>query len=185
MRYIWILCAAALASCADVRPVDESADDLNAIAEATSEPTLSGIETGNGPDAGRVGVVQDGMEWLFATDATGPRLAYGEPGTDNVRLMLRCADRGAIRLSFLRPEGTQSGEFVLRSEGAERRVYANAEETELGAVNVVAVMPVDARPLQSFRAGSPVDIQWQGEVISLPGAGEEARRLFEACRASG
>jgi hypothetical protein len=185
MRYLWIIGAAALASCADVRPVDQSADDLNAIAEATAEPTLQGIETGNGPDAGMNGGGVDGMEWTFASDATGPRLSYGEPGTDNVKLLLRCADRGAIRMSFLRPEGTESGEFILRSEGAERRVYANAEETELGAVNVVAVMPVDARPLQSFRAGSPVDIQWQGEVVSLPGAGEEARRLFEACRTSG
>jgi hypothetical protein len=183
MRYLWIIGAVTLASCADVRPVEQTDEDLNAIAEATSEPTLSRIETGNGPDLN--GVADDGMEWSFSSDATGPRLTYGEPGTDNVKLMLRCADRGAIRLSFLRPEGTQSGEFILRSEGAERRVYANAEETEMGAVNVVAVMPVDARPLQSFRAGSPVDIQWEGDVISLPGAGEEARRLFEACRTSG
>jgi hypothetical protein len=182
MKHLWIIGAAALAACADVRPVEESAEDLDAIAGATPPPTVSPVDTGDGeaPD----GDGEQGMEWGYASEAAGPRLTYGEPNTDNVRLILRCAEAGTVRLSLPRPEGTESGEFVLRSEGAERRVFATAEPTELGPVNVQATVPVDARPLQSFRTGSPLDVMWQGEVISIPGPGEEARQFFEACRAS-
>jgi hypothetical protein len=179
MRYFWIIGAAALAACADVRPVEESAEDLNAIAEATQPPTLTPVDRDDMDAAG-----EEGMEWSYASDAAGSRLTYGEPNTDNVRLMFRCAEAGTVGLLLPRPEGTQSGEFVLRSEGAERRVFATAAPTELGLVNVEATVPVDARPLQSFRTGSALDIVWEGEVISIPSAGEEARQLFEACRAA-
>lgn len=181
MKYFWIIGAAALAACADVRPVEQSAEDLNAIAEATAEPALTPVDR---DDPAQDATGQDGMEWSYASDSTGSTLTYGEPNTDNVRLAFRCAEAGTVGLLLPRPEGTQSGEFVLRSEGAERRVFATAAPTELGAVNVEATVPVDARPLQSFRTGSALDIAWEGEVISVPGAGEEARQLFEACRAT-
>jgi hypothetical protein len=181
MRYFWIIGAAALAACADVRPVEESAEDLDAIAEATPPPTLTPVDTATEE---MNGVGEQGMEWSYTSEAPGPKLTYGEPNTDNVRLMLRCAEAGTVGLMLPRPEGTESGEFILRSEGAERRVFATAAVTELGPVNVEATVPVDARPLQSFRTGSPLDIIWQGEEISVPSAGEEARQFFEACRAS-
>ncbi|HUG46227.1 MAG TPA: hypothetical protein VMK31_06930 [Sphingomicrobium sp.] len=189
MRHLWIIPIAALSACADVRPVEESADDLEAIAGAIPEPSVVPADSADtaAADANGLtpdGAAEEGMEWSFARDSVGPKLAYGAPDSDNVKLMLRCTGGESLRVSFTRPEGAEGGELLLRSGGEERRVDAIAEASQPGGVIIEATVPMSARPLQNFRTGSTLDVLWQGEVISVPAAVEEARQLFAACRAS-
>lgn len=124
------------------------------------------------------------MRWNFARTARGPKLTYGEPATDNVRLTLRCDGSERVELSFMRPSSAADGNsMTLSSGGAERQLKATVEETQLGPALVSAVAPISSQPIQSFRSGSGLQVRWRGETISVPPAGEQGRQLLDACGA--
>ena len=183
----------ALAACADETATEDAAN-LAEPSPGNQAAASSPEEGGNGgdipaPDDGNGGDGNGGdggndagepdMAWNFSTTARGPKLAYGEPQTDNVRLTLRCAGGDRIELSFMR-SAVGGGQMTVRSGGASETVSASAEETQLGGHLVTAELPASAAPLQRFRGGNALAVEFGGESRTVPTSGE-ADRLFGAC----
>lgn len=191
MRHLAIVPAIALLlACgqeSDEQPTNAVPDVAgnNAAAGPAGDGTASEAPEGADPNGRGVDITDREMRWSFARTAAGPKLTYGEPFTNNVKLMLRCASGDSLRLSFVRPAGSPGGEMVVRSGGAEQRFDATAIESEIGGATIQAIAPMGSQPLQNFRGGSALEVSWEGETISVPAPGNEARQLFDACRASG
>lgn len=130
----------------------------------------------------------DGMQWNFSRSVRGPKLAFGEPATDNVRLMLRCAGEDMVRISSLRPRAAPGGRadrVTVDSDGATYRAEARAEESPLGGTMVEADLPVSAAPLERMRGGAGLTLHWGDQRIETPPAGErqgQVNAFFAACR---
>ena len=73
--------------------------------------------------------------------------------------------------------------MIVRSGGASLRVDGAARATQLGGYLVTAQVPAAAAPLERFRGGGALAVDWAGETRTVPPAGAEGERLFEACRA--
>lgn len=184
---IWTIAPVlALAACAEETATENAANlaELPTGNKAPPSPDGNGGGGGTAPgddqdgDGGN-GVGDPDMAWNFNTTARGPKLAYGVPQTDNVRLTLRCAGSDRIELSFMR--GEAGGEqMTVRSGGASESVSATAQETQLGGYVVAAELPANAAPLERFRAGNPLTVEYAGESRAVPPSGE-ADRLFNSC----
>ncbi len=85
------------------------------------------------------------MRWNF-TETSGPKLAYGKPATDKVRLVLRCDGSGEIAFSFLRPETVKIGKtLTVQSDGASESVKPTATPSQLSGVSVSARLSMQAQ----------------------------------------
>lgn len=148
-----------------------------------------GGDGGNDAAAAPADPFPDEMRWTFSRSVRGPKLAYGEPATDNVRLMLRCEGGEAI-LSFMRSEQAVRGrpdEIVLVGGGERWSIPVETQASQLGGVTVEARAPLSAPPLRRLRAGEPLELRWGPETISLPAGAarqDQVERFFEACQAS-
>lgn len=124
------------------------------------------------------------MAWSFSRAGPGSKLAYGVPQTDNVRLMLRCPESGAVLLSFLRPsEQVQDrpGTLVLASGNAQRTLTIETQQGPLGT-SVEADLPLSSGPLQQFRSGEELEVRWGDSTIRAPADSDRpVRQFFEAC----
>lgn len=163
---------------ADRAPAEKeaSADALQPV----DDPARSDASNGgfNGATDG------DGMSWNFSRTARGPRIAYGVPQTDNVRLMLRCPERSRALLSFIRPDEFAEGKpdmLAIASGNSRRSLTIETEQGPLGT-SVEAEAPLSAGPLQQFRSGSELEVRWGDETIRVPGSAQgPVRQFFEAC----
>ncbi len=136
-------------------------------AEAAPQPEIEGGD--------------DRMSWKFST-AAGPKLTYGEPATDNVRLMMRCAGADRVILSFLQSAAPDNASrMTVRSHGASQTIATNIEATQLEGVSVSAELSASAAPLEQFREGNPLRVEWASEMLTVPPAGAEAERFLGAC----
>lgn len=186
MRISGLTAALLLAGCSGA---PEDAPSTNAAAPAsdgTEAPT--GGEPANaasGEEATAQPPLDDGMRWHFSRSVEGPKLAFGEPATDNVRLMLRCPPGGdGVVLSFTRPAdivAARPGEATLASGGSEARLDIDSRESALGGRLVEATVGLDSAPVRRFRDGSALTLRWGEERIVVPAGGTEGRRFFEAC----
>lgn len=173
----------AIAACAEETPTEAPAEvPGNELAgtEPTAPAPTPEPDSGDGIDGNRAQPEGEPMAWNFATTAAGPKLTYGEPRTDNVRLMLRCAGGDRIAFSFMRSSAGE-GPMTVRSGGVSETAPATAEQTQLGGVSVRAELSSGAAPLQRFRGGSSLTVEYAGETRTVPPAGPEADRFFEAC----
>lgn len=150
-----------------VQPVD---DPAKADPADGSSAAASGAETG--------------MAWVFSRAAGRPKLAYGVPQTDNVRLMLRCPEPGEALISFIRPDEVaedKPGTLTIASANAQRTLTVQTQRGPLG-VSVEAEAPTSAAPLQQFRTGQNLQVRWGEETVRVPGEeGDPVRQFFEAC----
>jgi hypothetical protein len=149
-----------------VQPVDDS-----------SRPTA--------PNGGIADSAADAdMSWAFSRAGPEPKLAYGVPQTDNVRLMLRCPAAGEVLLSFLRPNQevqNRPGTLVLASGNAQRTLTIETQQGPLGT-SVEAELPLSSGPLQEFRSGEELEVRWGDSTIAVPGDSDRpVRQFFEAC----
>lgn len=123
----------------------------------------------------------DRMRWHFSRTDRGPKLVYGEPRTDNVRLMLRCPPGGdSAILSFHRPRELvrrRPERLRLASGDAGQTYPVDTGESALGGMTVEIVVPIDSRPLREFGGGHPLSLQWGEETIAVPAAAEGGRFL--------
>ena len=182
-RTIWIPTALLLlAACGDQAARDDASPaQPDGNTQAVTSPAVSEdlVDRGDG-QAGRADEV--GMSWIFSDSAGGPKLAYGIPQTDNLRLMLRCAEAGNVRFVFMRPASASPiTRVTISSGGASSEVEAQSDASQLGGISVETELPVDSGPLIQFRSGHRINVSWTGGEISVPEAGQQADRLFEAC----
>lgn len=142
----------------------------------------NGSSSDNGRDAGAPDRGSDEMAWNFSRTAAGPKLVYGEPQTDNVRLLLRCAGN-QVSLNFMRPAdvvATRPERLVIASAGEQRTTNVSTEDTQLGPISVSATAPIASAPISAFRSGNPLEVRWGDETIRVPGT-NQAEQFFAAC----
>lgn len=162
------------------RPDNAAPPAANAMGSAAASP---GDRAAAPPHADN-----DGMRWNFSRTAAGPRLAYGEPATDDVRLMLRCPPGGdTVLLTFHRPRElaeAQPGEIVIEAGGEVHRSTIDVRESQLGGSTIEAQAPVSAGPFRRMRAGLPLTLHWGDRAVSVPAGGarqDQVNAFFEAC----
>lgn len=178
---------------AEAGAADGAADDAVSAEEAAAvehnaadrlQPVDNAAQTGpaNGAPGGQASD-DSSMEWNFSRAAGQPKLAFGVPQTDNVRLILRCPESGQALLSFLRRTDAEDrpGTLAIASGGAQRTLNIETEQGPLGTT-VRADVPLSAAPLQQFRSGKGLEVRWGEETINVPGAADgPVRQFFDAC----
>lgn len=150
----------------------EDAAGVDAVLRSLSTAGAAAVSPASGP----------AMAWNFST-AAEPKLAYGAPQTDQARLILQCEGSERVALSFLRPSAAGlGGRLIVSAGGTSQTAPVQARRTRLGGISVRAEMPAAAAPLQRFRGGSTLRVDWHEDAISVPPAGPAANRFFAACR---
>lgn len=184
--------ALALGACGTDAPMNDnaaSAEDTAASSQNPQANTANGIQpvdnaVASAPENGAADS-EDGdgaMAWRFNRTAAGPKLAYGEPRTDNVRLNLRC-DGGQVTLHFMRPAevvGRRPDKLTVASGGTQWRTDVSAEESQLGGMSISATAPASSAPMTAFASGRPLEVRWGDETIRVPGT-DKARQFLSAC----
>lgn len=124
------------------------------------------------------------MRWTFSRSADRPSLAFGEPRTDNVRLMIRCGRNEEAHLSFIRPAeivAERPHMMTIASGGATRSLTLETRPGQLGTT-VEVQAPLAAAPLQQFRSGRDLRLRWGDEEIRVPGGSDgPVEEFFAAC----
>lgn len=152
--------------------------------EDTADSQLQPVDNAARPDQPNMNPDSENMEWSFSREGGTPRLAFGEPQADNVRLTLSCREDGAVLVSFTRPEEFAEGKpdlLSIVSGNARRSMTIETEHGQLGT-SVQAAAPLSAAPLEQFRSGQELEVHWGDSTIHVPGAEDgPVRQFFEAC----
>ena len=102
----------------------------------------------------------EAMAWtLHATREEGVKLAYGQPNSDNVVVMLACQPQSKdVRLSALAPTGA-APEVTLVSRGERQQLAGQlAPAGGTGGQLVEVAVPTTSKPLQGFANGGELSI---------------------------
>lgn len=152
--------------------------------ESGYQAILRDLSFDGAPDRASGGGIGEPMRWnLHAGKQL--KLVYGEAATDNVRLLLRCGDRGDVQVSFLRPAvKNKDPRFTIRSGNSRTTTAAGYQKTLLGGYVIRANLPVDAAPLVRFRNGGALQVEWGDETIRVPPAKPLSKRFLQLCQAS-
>jgi len=125
------------------------------------------------------------MAWsLSHAEGEGAKLAYGQPQTDNVLLMLTCAPRsGAVQVSMTAPDGAAAQALKLSSGGRSAKLAGQTAPSGLGDGLLVeaearADDPVRARFAENGELAVAVGARW----TKLPADPEKSRRFLDSCR---
>ena len=118
-----------------------------------------------------------GMAWsLHHTEAEGAKLAYGQPASDNVVLMLSCRPQsGRVLVSLTAPAGAAPNSIELKSRRQSTRL-PGAAAPGLGEGAIVEAEATVADPaLKSFARTGDIAIVEEGRAAKLPaGRAEKA-----------
>lgn len=125
------------------------------------------------------------MAWsLTHAEGEGAKLAYGQPQTDNVLLMLTCAPRsGAVQVSMTAPEGTGATALKLSSGGRSARLKGESAPSGLGdGLLVEAQTRADDPVLAKFAQSGELAVAVGARRTELPADPDKSRRFVESCR---
>lgn len=126
-----------------------------------------------------------GLGWSYQDDTgEGPKLAYGEPQSDNIVMMMTCqpGDR-TVNLSLL--GGSPHERLTLASNGR-TEAFSSAPVDSPGAYMVEANAPLSAAPLAEFEQTGRLTLVSRGRTAPIDASGGErakVQRFFQACRA--
>lgn len=127
------------------------------------------------------------MAWsLSHAEGEGAKLAYGQPQTDNVLLMLTCAPRsGAVQVSMTAPNGTGATALKLSSGGRSARLKGESAPSGLGdGLLVEAQARADDPVLTRFAESGELAVAVGARRTELPADPDKSRRFVESCRAA-
>lgn len=133
---------------------------------------------------------QAGMEWsLNHAEGEGAKLAYGQPASDHVLLMMSCEPgSGAVRVSMTAAADEIPGAIALKSAGRVTRLEGQAlPGMGEGSVLVEAETPASAPALASFARTGDLAVVQNGRNAPLPvrrGERETVQAFFAECRAA-
>lgn len=131
-----------------------------------------------------------GMAWsLHHAEGEGAKLAYGQPSSDNVVIMMTCAPRsGAVRVSLATSVDEIPGAIALESQGKTSRLNGQALP---GMGEGSALLEADARAsdptLASFARTGDLSVIQNGRNATLPVRSQEkatVKAFFNECRAA-
>ncbi|MES2721807.1 MAG: hypothetical protein V4656_01515 [Pseudomonadota bacterium] len=130
-----------------------------------------------------------GMAWsLNHAEGEGAKLAYGQPQSDNVLIMMTCQPRsGRVLVSMTAPMDAPTDAIHLASKRNNSRLAAVATPgMGEGAVYVEANAPVTDRALASFAQTGDLSVVTKGRKAAMPVSSSErvaVNGFFAACRA--
>ena len=130
-----------------------------------------------------------GMAWsLNHAEGEGAKLAYGQPQSDNVLIMMTCQPKsGQVLVSMTAPMDAPSDAIQLSSASQNSRLAADATPgMGEGAAYVEAKAPVTDPALASFEATGDLSVVANGRKAPMPVRGPERRAVsdfFASCRA--
>lgn len=129
----------------------------------------------------------NGFAWNYQPDqGEGVKLAYGQPQSDAVLLMMTCREGGnRVQVSML--GGSEREGVVLASNGARDSFGGQAQTDPMGGGQVVTVdVPANAPSLKAFASTGDLTLIDRGRPISLSAGGAEkagVSRFFQDCTA--
>ena len=130
-----------------------------------------------------------GMGWsLHATREEGVKLAYGQPNTDNVVVMMACQPQSKqVRLSAHAPAGA-SPEVTLASRGERQTLTGQLGPSGFGDSQLVEVdVPSGSKALAGFANGGELSIKTADQATRVT-ADRRARAavatFFATCSAA-
>jgi hypothetical protein len=130
------------------------------------------------------------MAWsLHHAEGEGAKLAFGQPASDNVLLMMTCQPRsGQILISVTTPAGQTSDAIELSSREHVSRLSGQAAPSMgEGSVLMEAQAKADDRTLASFASTGDLTVMENGRRSPLPvraAERETVSRFFAECRAA-
>lgn len=130
-----------------------------------------------------------GMAWsLNHAEGEGAKLAYGQPQSDNVLIMMTCQPRsGRIMVSMTAPADAASDAIEIASGGRSSRLLADATPgMGEGAAYVEAHAPITDPALASFAATGDLAVVANGRKAAMPVRRTERAAVndfFASCRA--
>ncbi len=130
-----------------------------------------------------------GMAWsLNHAEGEGAKLAYGQPQSDNVLIMMTCQPRsGQVLVSMTAPMDAPSDAIDLASKRHNSRLAAETTPgMGEGAVHVEARAPVTDPTLASFATTGDLSVVSNGRKAPMPVSGAErgaVNDFFASCRA--
>ncbi len=130
-----------------------------------------------------------GMAWsLNHAEGEGAKLAYGQPQSDNVLIMMTCQPKsGQVLVSMTAPIDAPSNAIQLASRRQTSRLAAEATPgMGEGAAYVEAKAPVTDPTLASFASTGDLSVVANGRKGPMPVSGAERSAVngfFASCRA--
>lgn len=111
-----------------------------------------------------------GMAWtLHHAEGEGAKLAYGQPASDNVLLMMTCAPRsGRVLVSLAAPAGKAPQAIELSSKRQTTRLAGTAGPGLGEGVIVEAAASARDPALQSFARTGDLALVEEGQAARLP-----------------
>lgn len=126
---------------------------------------------------------------LHHAEGEGAKLAYGQPDSDNVLLMMTCQPRsGQVLVSMTAPAGSAPASIELTSSGRSSRLPgATAPAMAEGASLVEAMAPANDPALQNFARTGDIAVVENGRPAQMPVRRAERAAVsdfFAQCRAA-
>lgn len=131
-----------------------------------------------------------GMGWsLHHAEGEGAKLAYGQPASDNVLLMMTCQPRsGAVRVSLTTTAEDVPGSIAIESQGKVSKLRGQALP---GMGEGSALLEAETRAsdpaLASFARTGDIAVVQNGRTAALPVRAQEqptVKAFFAECRAA-
>lgn len=137
---------------------------------------------------GGYGAVDLGWSLHHAEDE-GAKLAYGQPDSDNVLLMMTCQPRsGQVLVSMTTPSAVGVEAIEIASNGHSSRLPgASAPSMTEGASLIEAIAPATDPALRSFARTGDIAVMANGRAARMPVRQAERATVadfFAECRAA-
>lgn len=135
------------------------------------------------------GGAHGGMAWsLHHAEGEGAKLAYGQPASDNVLLMMTCQPRsGSVLVSLTTPAGAAPQAIELASKGqASRLVGALAPGMGDGAIIEAKTSAADPT-LRNFARTGDLSVVEAGRTTKVPAGRAERAAVsdfFQQCQSA-
>lgn len=129
-----------------------------------------------------------GMAWsLHHAEGEGAKLAFGQPASDNVLIMMTCQPRsGEVLVSLAAPSGARPA-IDLASRGATAEFQGETAPSMGDGVLIEAQAPASHPALAQFARTGDLTLVDNGRRTPLPARGAERGKIagfFESCRAA-
>jgi hypothetical protein len=125
----------------------------------------------------------DAMSWNYFDDGEEAKLAYGEPNSDAVGLMLTCKPHSrAIVVSGETPGRTR----LTLVSGRDRTILSGPAEDDpmTGSPWIEAQTPIDRGAIAGFARTGRLDVEGGGRTTSFGASGQDRAavdRFFRTC----
>ncbi|WP_374469059.1 hypothetical protein [Phenylobacterium sp.] len=124
-----------------------------------------------------------GMAWsLHEAEGEGAKLAFGQPYSDNVVLMMSCAPGSGTVLVSANAAADARPELTLASGSRSARYRAEVAPGMGEGALVEASAPATDAVLQRFADSGELAVAVNGRRTAVPGDKAKARRFLSSCQ---